>query len=522
MRTEDQTFAPERADITKLAVTPEQARTFSRLTAPLLIIVGAVLRILSYAYSDNSGGDAWARVSLTAEWLAHPTFKVVFDAYPPGQFWLIALVHLLVPNLTVAGRGLSLLLGILSLPVLWRLTRTLYGNTAATLSLAVFTFYSLHIGYSSTSSGEVCYVFFLLLALQLFFEGIVTGSVWRFAVSGVALTVSDLVRLEAWAIFFALTVAWVTYCWRDLRDRVNFRPAFAKLVAFGLCGGIGPLFLMVYCWAAFRDPLRILTLHNVLVTESMRDYPVPLEHQLLVIPATLLITLSPVALCAALYGFFKSFSVRPALQFAAVTLFFALLQNYEIVRGKLLSMPRYSLTLGAMMAVTSGYGFCCLGRKLRPRYFQAAVVTLLVVNLLAILFVSEWPSSFSEKFATISPRVRYTKHVSAVSRFLHDHLGPEDAALIDDYNSESNIIAAAAGLPLVPGRRAYVLNTKYEFSPVQYLIAEHPRFVVYSDQGELQRWLPLPSTCAGTQVSGVIFRCVMQDEVYRIYELQYP
>jgi len=56
-----------------------------------LIAVGALLRMFSFFYSDNSGGDAWARLGLTAEWLKNPVFKVGFGAYPPGHFWLIAL-----------------------------------------------------------------------------------------------------------------------------------------------------------------------------------------------------------------------------------------------------------------------------------------------------------------------------------------------------------------------------------------------------------------------------------------------
>ncbi len=508
------------------ASAPIPGNPFSRWTAVILILVGSVLRILSYFYSDNSGGDAWARVSLTAQWLRHPTFKVVFDAYPPGQFWLIGLVHLLVPDLTMAARGLSLILGILSLPVVWRLARALYGDLAGTLALAVFTFYSLHIGYSSTSSGEVCYLFFLLLALQFFFEGIVRGNTWRFAVAGAALSAAELIRLEAWAVLLALTLAWLGYFWRDMQDRTGLRSVLPGLLAFGVCGGIGPLFLMVYCWQVFHDPLRILTLHNILVTASMREYPVPLSHQLLVIPVSLFLTLSPLAFAAAVYGFFKSFSLRPAIQFAGVTLFFALLQNYEIVRGKLLSMPRYSLTLGAMLAVVAGYGLYLLGQGIGRRLgrrFQPVVIALLVLNLAALFLASEWPGRRTEKLATISPRLKYTRHISAVSAYLRTHMGPQDAVLIDDYNAESNIIAEAAGLPPIPGRRAYMLNTKYDFSAADYLATEHPRFLVYSNQGSLRPVLSLPPGCDGVQHVGQIgFRCVMKDEIYRVYELSYP
>src|SRR5450755_4721328 len=103
-----------------------------------LIAVGALLRTLSFFYSANSGGDAWARLSLTAEWLQHPVFKVAYGAYPPGHFWLIGLVTLVFHDLVFAGRFLSLITGIGSLFFLWRLARNLSGEPAGVIALSVF------------------------------------------------------------------------------------------------------------------------------------------------------------------------------------------------------------------------------------------------------------------------------------------------------------------------------------------------------------------------------------------------
>ena len=51
-----------------------------------LIGIGAVLGILSYFYSDNAGGHAWARVALTALWLIHPKFQIIFQI-GTGSLW---------------------------------------------------------------------------------------------------------------------------------------------------------------------------------------------------------------------------------------------------------------------------------------------------------------------------------------------------------------------------------------------------------------------------------------------------
>ena len=90
-----------------------------------LIGVGAVLRILSYLYSDNAGGDAWARVALTAQWLSHPKFQIIFGDYPAGHFWLISAFSFFIHDVTVASRLLSLVLGIATLFVFWQLAQGL-------------------------------------------------------------------------------------------------------------------------------------------------------------------------------------------------------------------------------------------------------------------------------------------------------------------------------------------------------------------------------------------------------------
>ena len=134
-----------------------------------LIAVGALLRIVSFFFSANSGGDAWGREAVAAEWLKHPVFKIGFGYSPPGHFWLIALFTLIFHDVVFAGRFLSLVTGIGSLYLVWRLARNLYGEPSGVLALAIFAFYSLHIGYSTTSSAEVSYLFFLLAGLMLFF-----------------------------------------------------------------------------------------------------------------------------------------------------------------------------------------------------------------------------------------------------------------------------------------------------------------------------------------------------------------
>ncbi len=118
--------------------------------------------------------------------------------------------------------------------------------------------------------------------------------------------------------------------------------------------------------------------------------------------------------------------------------------------------------------------------------------------------------------------------------------------VIDNYNCESNIVAAAAGLPLVTGDRAFLSATEIasnkcesNLAPVlaaaglsaprkglelrNYMEAKHPRYLVYSERGTLRSQLPLPHSCAQPAgFAGMQFRCVLENEIYRIYEITYP
>jgi 4-amino-4-deoxy-L-arabinose transferase-like glycosyltransferase len=492
-----------------------------------LIVVGAVLRILSFVCSDNTGGDAFARLALTELWLRHPVFKISYDAYAPGHFWLIGLFTILFHNLEFAGRFLSLVLGIGSLYFVWRLSRTLYGDLSGLATLAIFVFYTLHIGYSTTSSAEVSYLFFLLAGLALSFACLSapSRSLWRFAIAGLSLSIAETIRLEAWVISFGLGVLILIL---EFSERSSPEAPFAWFRApltFGMTAGAWPLFSLIYGAVRYHDPIRVLSEHNAAITGWFAGHSVSLGYELALFPAALLISLSPLAFVAAVYGFWKSWSFKLGASFSALMLFFAIVQEFEVISGKLLAMARYSMTLGAFLAVLAGFGFERLCNKLighaRIRLVYSVLLALLAINLAIVFLLSEHPNRFSEKMASVSPRLRYPAHIWSAGHYLSNHLSGEDAVVIDDYNVESLLVAQAAGLPLEPGKRAYLAASRNPMNVVDYITDERPRFLVYSDRGTLRRWLPLPPACTTARIGADEYRCVFTNSVYTIYAIRY-
>jgi len=492
-----------------------------------LIVLGALARVLSYFCSVNSGGDAGAHVELAAKWLQHPTWKFVFEVYPPGHFWLIGLCTLLFHNVITAGRMLSLILGIASLFPLWKLARLLYGEWAGMLSLAVFSLYTLHIAYSTTSSAEVSYLFFFLVGAYFFFRFLNEESrkLSLLAFSGISLSISESVRFEAWVLFAGMFLV-LAVVLRTGASRVSWGQWCRALVVFGATAGAWPVFMMVYCWRTFGDPMYLVTANRSRVVEYLAASGVSHLYQLALMPSALVIALSPFAIAGAIYGFVLSFSSRLKASFAALTAFFAAVQAYQLWNGGLLATARYSITLGTLLAVISGLGSQAIVEKLfanRKELAYSGLLGLLLLNALAVLVASEVQNPFSERLASVSPRLRYQKRVRDVGNYLRHHLRPEDAIIIDDYNVESNVLAEAAGLPPASGDRVYLASKKIAGSPLQYIQSEHPRFMVYAEQGTLRKSLQLPSGCDGTQVLyGIQFHCTFSGQIYRVYELDYP
>jgi len=475
--------------------------------------------------SVNNGGDALARVGATAQWLQHPSLKFFFGRYLPLHFWLIGGLTFLLHDVSLAGRSLSLVLGTASLGLFWRLAWELYRTRAANLSLLVFSLYSLHIAYSTTSSSEVPYLFFVLLGLVCFFAYRRSGSVWLLALAGIGLTVAAAIRYEAWVIIFSITLLLLHSLWQTLQQGPWRMRHLGPVVLFGATGGAWPAFWMFFVWAKMGHPFYFVNEQGASVLEQLAFAQRSTWYLLGLSPGVLLLTLSPVVIAAILYALWLAIHEGAGREFFTVLIIVALVQFYEIVSGGLLPLARYTLTLGTLLAALSGHGLERLAHRFFPRAmngFRMVVLATLVLNLATILVLSETQNRYSEKLGSISPRLRFPHQIEDVGKYLRPRLGPDDAVVIDNYNDDSNIVAAAAGLPLLPGDRAYLARSQTCSALESYIKAKHPGYLVYSDSGTLRPCLPLPQgRSTPTSFAGMEFRCVLENETYRVYEIKY-
>ncbi len=501
------------------------AQSSSHWEAKWLLFIGGGLRVGFFFLSQKNGGDAFARAAVTAIWLQHPSLSLDFGGprWPPLHFWLMAMVAQIVPNVMLAGRLLSLAAGLVSLWLFWKLVSRLYGDSVATLSLAVFVSYSLHIAYSTTSSSEETFVAFVLAGLLGVFSFRASGKYGALIAGGLSLAAAGAIRFEAWIVIFALGLIFLL----GQEGRAFPQGGYWKaLLAYGLTSGAWPVFWTIRSWLMTGHLFYGLADNHAVVPAQLADFPThgPL-YELALSPGVIVLTLTPFAVAGTLFGLWLSLRERKNLDFAFLVVFLALFQFATIAAQGTVALSRYTLMLGTLCAALSGYGLADLGERVfgtRRDRTLAILTALLVANLALIVGLSEYPSSFEDKFRSVSPLMQFPVHVEEVRKILLPLMQPTDRVLIDNYNDEPNILGIAIGLPLLANDRAFLTPDRNGTDPFPYLNFQQPRFAVLSTQGILGSHLGLPPICSASWIlRGMEFKCRYANEIYRIYEIDY-
>ena len=187
-----------------------------------------------------------------------------------------------------------------------------------------------------------------------------------------------------------------------------------------------------------------------------------------------------------------------------------------------MAFARYTITLGTLLTPLGALGIAEVFRQFpgKNRALRQAFVGVLLLNLLAIWLLSATRNRFSEKLASISPVLRYPDRIQSLAAFLRARLESGDHIVIDDYNSESNIVAQALGLPLPATSRAFLASLTPASELRAYVEQQHPRYFIYAQKGVVEKSLPLGrGTPPGFPITEV--RCTYQNDVYRVYEVSY-
>jgi 4-amino-4-deoxy-L-arabinose transferase-like glycosyltransferase len=496
------------------------------------LFTGAALRVLFYFLSDDNGGDALGRAASAAAWMQHPTLHPPLTQWGPGHFYLAGPVGWLVGDAELATRFLSLAAGIGVLWIIYHIGRILGDEESARLSTLIVAFSGLAIGYSTTSSSESLYLFFLLAGIWGWLEYLRNERTTALVAGALSLAVSSGIRYETW-IFLPVLSLFLLNSPRDL-FRADFWSSrrLRAILLFCLLAGSWAYLWSAYSWFQYGDPLYAIHfnaefLREAAAQQSSAGRAAPSLYYELALPAAvILLGLSPLPFMGAICAVAGLARHPPARRYIGVTMFFLGVYYLQIFRHATVSTARYTLTAVLLFAVLGGLGLTVYRKRLsanRSRAFSALVLTSMILTQAGILLVSESRTRISERMASVSPRLRYAHYIDDVSDQLRNRFGPSDSIVIDEYNFEGNIVAHALGLPLLATERALLVYPEVAKEIPAYLERRHPRYMIYSDLGMIQRTMRMPDGCsAGELQPGIFFRCLYANKVYRIYELTYP
>jgi dolichyl-phosphate-mannose-protein mannosyltransferase len=530
-RTERGTMASAIANSIKLGTScsESKAQTLQR-TIVCIIVFAVLLRIFFFPLSSNAGGDAQARATRTALWLAHPERGLNYAPWLPLHFVMMGALGRILGHAELATRLFSLLCGVGTLVPFYYLTKGLFGELAAALSLLVLAFDSLQIGYSTASSSEAPYVFFVLTGLAFFFAYLRSPRLPYLAGSGLALTCAAGMRWEPWSIIFVLSLVLIAHELRLVSQGKVKAQALIPVMIFCVTAGLFPVVWMVWKWRSGISPFFYVTYNPVWVKEQLAAVPHSLLYRALLPPGTLLLTLSVVGILGALMGLWASLKYKKGRLFCALAIFLAALQFYQILTGGVMSFARYTIGIGVFFAVISGFGLADIATRLGSgsvpaRSILGVIGAVVALNFAGIVILSIVRSPVREKFRSISPLLQFSDSIEEVANFLRPRLGPDSRIIIDNFDDQSQAIAVEAGLPLLAEDQDKAFFATHRVSEVgNYLEKMRPKYIVYSPKGALREYLSLPDRCEGAVVStsGLNTRCVFHNDIYVVYELAYP
>ena len=422
----------------------------------------------------------------------------------------------------LAGPLLSLIAGTTSLIVFYKLVGMLYGKNVAQLATAVFAFCSLDIAYSGTSSSEATYLLFVLIALFGYFTYRHSGKLKNLSLAGVFFSFASAIRYEAWPLIFAVGLLMIADAWRK-RSHIGFSSSIRALLVFALTSGFFPLLIMAYNWSKFHHLLYGVAINLGLVaTQLTFDHP-SWTYRLSLFPGVLLLTLTPVVVAGAIYGFFLSFKTKVGVELSVITAIFAAVQFYQIASGREMAFARYTITLGTFTAILGAYGLHAICQRYPKKRLtlRFLFVVVLLLNLFCIWALADSSTRFNEKFASISPILRYPHHIKSLADFLRPRLKTENPIVIEEYRDQWNIVAEAAGLPLIPGSQVMVFSDHTPPAELfEFIQNRHPLYLIYAPSGLLSKVLPLQCNVRSAELN-VEVSCPFRNDVYMVYEMNY-
>jgi 4-amino-4-deoxy-L-arabinose transferase-like glycosyltransferase len=459
----------------------------SRLTGFWLFLLALVTRLVFLFLAGNNGTDAWERYLIARSWLQAPS-HLPSEVWLPMHFWFLG-ASLFVWNSEWAARLLTVLFGALTALPYWGLFRRVFNSRVAFWSTLVFAFFGLHIAYSVTTSSEGPTIFFLVFGCYAWVR-FREEEEWRWALlSGLAFSAASLCRVEPWLYIPVLTLGLLE---RSPNSAAAWptRKAWLRMIGFAAFASVGAVGWMSYSFLKWGDPFAVAT-RSAWLSAHLNIHQ-PLLHRMIAVPGALFVTLSPFILVLAIIGLIWTLlrAELPAFAIAALVLILIAANLYTSLT-KNSTMARYTLVYSWLLIPfafealqSSSLRWPWLGSR---KAFAGITLFFLVWQAGTIVGAQYGPPTIADKLSSVSPTLPLSVELRSLVLWLRTNRTPEDAVIIDDFNYEASDVIRYARIPQTQYYRVpYLVSSSLVQKQVQEFLAnKHPRFLVFSPQGQL-------------------------------------
>lgn len=466
-----------------------------RSTLAIFFLAAFTFRIVFLFVAPNNSTDAWSRYVAATVWLEHPSHlppATAVDAWLPMHFWLLGGVVWITKS-EMAARGLSVLLGSFTVTLLAGIADRAFNRRVAFGSALLLTFFGFHIAFSVTTSSEALTIFLIALGTYAWIRYAATAS-WSWAlISSTALNIASLCRFESWLCGPVLALMLLPDDSGSWPAGGPSHRAWWRALGFGLFSSLGALGWLVFSYLKWGDPLELP--HRTMWLNAQFQ---PSHHSIyfraLSVPGSIVASLNPLiavlTLIGALRVWFESARAARATLCLALALF--AFNYYNSVRYET-TQARYTLLYSWLLLPFALEGLSYLISRWRwaDRSRAFAIVLILFLGWQAGIAVaaSYAPQPIGDHLGALSPTIPLHAEIRGLTRWLKTNREQRGAAILDDYNWESEDVFRFANLTASRTfsitQQDYDNPRKFNLRLAEFVRGQHPGLLICSPQGPI-------------------------------------
>lgn len=378
-----------------------------RIALPLALLLLGLLRLINLGYGDMQAWDeglyavrtmgvvkygAWIDQSAVSIWGLYSAF------HPPLYIWLSALSVELLGNTEFAHRLVSVLLGALTLPVIYGIGRRLSsdereGKGIGLVGALLFSLNPFVDFYARQGQFDTALLFFLALGAWAMMRGVESRSLKWGAIAGLAIGLGLMTKLFVAAGIPLAFVIWLFASRRHGDRHLWLQVVLASAVAFAIAA---PWHVMMVIAHGDGNPLFLLT-QSQMTTRFVDGIEGNTKSIELLYYINQLLVLFPLGVAWSLYGLGRGLHRRGSGAFILAIWFLLFFLVFTLMRTKL---EFYTLPMLVPLAILGGRE---LVRAMQGKLSKSALGILTGVTAIAVAWSAqqEWRTGIKRFVASM-------------------------------------------------------------------------------------------------------------------------